>query len=149
MIAQEEPMSVRAKLVNVALAVAAAATLSTVASCNPSSAIAGGKAPICLDYPSIAMPAVVAWDGTPFLTSPTGVIVVVTDGQYPGSYVAYQVEYTVPSVPRAVVFPAGKLGNFVDNSILASVGIIRPPNPPGPPIVDGRGLAMMAEMARK
>lgn len=128
----------RLDLRKLTLAVAALATLATVGSCGTPIASAGGKpgeSSCPPTFPAVALPAIVPWNGAPLPTGPHSVIVVQKHVQYPGDYVAYQVEWTVPSIPNAVWIPAGKLSQFTNLELLATIAINRP-LPPPPPVVD-------------
>jgi hypothetical protein len=117
----------------------ATAALAALAGCGMPSASAGGPDkkvdPCHPDFPAVTAPTVVPWDGSPLALTAQSTIILERDPQFPGTYTAYQVEYTIPSVPVAVRVPEGKLPTFLDQSVLASVGIRNPPPPP-PPIVD-------------
>ena len=100
----------------------------------------------CLGGPQfgqVPLPTIKPWDGVVPAGSGSTVFVIVQDPQAPGYYVVWQVEHLTQTIPWAREIPSGKMGNFLDQAILAGIIIRDPvpqPNPPPPPIIDGKDL---------
>jgi hypothetical protein len=108
----------------------------SLSGCNLSPASAEPKADPCKPaFPNIPLPAVVDWNGAPLQLDAHSVLLLDPDPQHAKTYIAYQVQWMVPSIPAAVRVPSDKLPTFLDQSVLASVGVRNPPPPP-PPVVD-------------
>lgn len=140
-------MPIRHVLARIALAATAATTLATASSCSTPRAFAEEKpaekcACDCVpNFPQIALPQVVAWNGAPLAQGPNTVFLVYSDGQPAVNYTVYRVEWTLQQIPEAVLVPAPKLPLFLDGAILATI-LIRFPNPPPPPIVPDDAVTM-------
>lgn len=102
-------------------------------------------------YGWVPTPTIKPYDGTIPPSSASTVFVVMRDNQNPGNFVAWQVDLSTQQIPWARRIPAGKLGPFTDQTLLASTYIRYPPqpNPPPPPIVEGRDLLEIAFRAHE
>lgn len=122
-----------------ALAVAAAATLSTASCGKPAAAqpvLVKGDKGDCPEavYPPVAIPAFVDWDGNAGVVGEHMGIVLEPHAQFPGDYVAYFADWKTPAVTAAIHVPIVQLPSFIQMHEGLAAILIRNPTPPPPPV---------------
>lgn len=97
---------------------------------------ASAAEPSCPTYwPKVPDPGLAWYPGPLPNLSSKSVLVLSRSPQWPGYWIIYRVEMGQLTIPAAYVMSDQSLSQFVvDNSVLASIIIRHPVNPPPPPI---------------